>query len=261
MKLSIQNKMGNKIDLTWTDAAAKYREFCLQAVNDENVFSTFRRNPIFTQIMEHFTYDQGLKYLNAIKDNNPKLLEYFDDFKSSENNGSPIVFEYNNVFMSPSTLRYIKVLSDLFNCFGSLEGFKIAEIGSGYGGQCKIIKDIYNVDYYLIDLPEVNLLAKKYLEKTGIKDMRFYSYNNLVKEKYDLVISNHAFSELNRNIQDYYNEMIIQGSKNGYMTCNIMLNNNDCYQLPDYEKMGTLHYAKEEPNTHRYNFVMYWYGK
>lgn len=246
------------MNLIWTEAAERYREFCLQAATDEIIFSTFRRNPIFTQIMEHFNQDQGMKYFNIIKQNHPELLNYFNVFKSSETIGSPLTFEYNGVLLSPSTLRYIKVFSDLFNCFGSLEGFKIVEIGGGYGGQCKIIKDIYNVDYTFIDLPEVNKLACKYLEGTGIKDIRYYTYETLIKRKYDLVISNHAFSELNREIQDYYNKMVIRQSKRGFMTCNIILNGNNGYQISDYEKMGNVHFMSEEPYTHPENFIVYW---
>lgn len=250
--------LNNTLDLTWTEAADRYSKFCLLASKDETVFSTFRRNPIFCQIMEHFNQEQGDKYFNVIKRDHPEVLEYFKYFISSEEYGSPLVFDYGGTLLSPSTLRYIKVFTTIVDCMGSLNGLKIAEIGGGYGGQGKIIKDIYDVDYYFIDLPEVNELAKMYLGKLGITGITFYDYINIVKQDYDLVISNHAFSELNRDIQDYYNDMIIKRSKKGFFTCNVALNGNNGYGIADYEKMGDVKFIDEQPNTHPDNFVMYW---
>jgi hypothetical protein len=186
------------------------------------------------------------------------LIEYFNIFKTSEKYGSPLVYEYEGVLISPSTLRYIKVLSDLIKYFGHLSGFKIAEIGGGYGGLYKVIKDVFDVDYHFIDLPEVNLLAEKFLERNEIFDVRFSSWNEIVKENYNLVISVGAFTEMNREIQDHYNEMIIKGSKNGYMIGSVALNPNNCYQIEDLKKFGNVIFMPEEPNTHPTNFIMYW---
>ena len=52
---------------------------------------------------------------------------------------------------------------------GSLKGFTIAEIGAGYGGQAKIITDVFKVQkYFLIDLPEVTLLQDRYIKELKI---------------------------------------------------------------------------------------------
>jgi hypothetical protein len=249
------------MNLTWTEAANRYHEFCLKAATDENVFSTFRGNPIFTQIMEHFNQEQGERYFNVIKRDNPWLIGYFDKFETSEKFGSPLVFEYEGLLLSPSTLRYVKILSDLVKYFGNLGRFKITEIGGGYGGQCKVIKDVYEVDYHMIDLPGVNLLSEKFLTKTGKDNIRFSTWDTLSKENYDLVISIGAFLELNREIQDHYNEMIISGSSRGYMIGSVILNPNNCYQIEDFKKMGNVVFADEEPNTHPTNFMMYWKEK
>jgi hypothetical protein len=44
--------------------------------------------------------------------------------------------------------------------------------------------------------------------------------NELTKQDYDLFISNYAFTELRREIQDVYLEKIIKNSKRGYITYN-----------------------------------------
>jgi hypothetical protein len=246
------------MDLTWSVIVKEYSEVCLKAYMDETVFSTFRRDPVFTQVMEFHYQEYGQKCLDIIKRDNPGLIKYFNKFKLAEKYGSPLVYEYEGILISPSTLRYVKVLSDLMKYFHNLHGFKIAEIGGGYGGLCKVIKDVFDVDYHFIDLPEVNLLAKKFLKKSGIYDVRFSTWDKLVKEGYYLVISVGAFTEMNREIQDHYNEMIISVSNRGYMIGSVELNPNNCYQIEDLKKFGNVVFMPEEPNTHPTNFIMYW---
>ena len=246
------------MDLTWSVIVDEYCAVCLDAVKNESAFSIFRSNPVYKKVVEHSTCELGHGYLDVIKRDNKRLIKHFNKFKTSDNFGSPLFCGYSGMLISPSTLRYIKILSDLIKYFGSLERFKIAEIGGGYGGQCKIIKDVFNVEYHSIDLPEANLLAQKFLKATGKENVRFSTWDMLVKEKYDLVISVGAFTEMNREIQDHYNEMIISGSKQGYMIGSVELNPNDCYQIDDLKKMGNVVFENEEPNTHPTNFVMHW---
>ena len=171
---------------------------------------------------------------------------------------------YSDIFISPSTLRYIKVLSDLIKIFGNLDGFKIAEIGGGYGGQCKIINDYFNIkNYHIIDLPEVNLLSKKYLQKLNINNVRFSTSKDLIPEDYDLVISNYAYTELDRELQDIYKLNIIDNSKNGYLTCNFISNlfidNSDFYSREELVNLKEkVEIFKEEPLSHSNNFLLTW---
>lgn len=249
------------MDLTWSYIADKYCEVCLRASRDDSAFSVFRIDPIYKQMVEHPTQEHGRKYLDKIKKDNPDLLNYFDKFKTSDKFGSPQIYDFEGLFIAPSTLRDIKVLSDLIKYFGNLNQFKIAEIGGGYGGLCKIIKDMFDVNYHMIDLLEVNLLAERFLMSTGKNNIRFSTWNMLQKEDYDLIIAVGSFTEMNREIQDYYNEMIIKNSQNGYMVGSITLNPNNCYQIADYKKMGEVVFTKEDPNTHPTNFIMYWNAK
>jgi len=60
-------------------------------------------------------------------------------FEANDHVGDPERYLYDKLLISPSTLRYCKVFSDLVNLFTSLDGYSICEIGGGYGGQCRII--------------------------------------------------------------------------------------------------------------------------
>lgn len=54
-----------------------YPDFCNKASLNSKVFSNFRRNPVYLQILEHVTKDDGQKYLDEIKRKNKHLLIFF----------------------------------------------------------------------------------------------------------------------------------------------------------------------------------------
>ena len=243
-----------------------YPQICLAASEDDSIFNKFKTIPAYTEILEHTSVQVGLEYLNIIKRDNPQLLEpkYLEKFKQNDVYGGSSRYDYTDALIAPSTLRYIKVLSDLIKIFGNLNGFKIAEVGGGYGGQCKIINDYFNIEsYHIIDLPEVNKLSKKYLQKLNVDNVRFSSVEDLSIDSYDLFISNYAYTELDASLQNIYKANIIDTSKNGYMICNfisgIFMDNIDFYSKDDLinikEKVEILN---EEPLTHPSNFILTW---
>lgn len=124
--------------------------------------------------------------------------------------------------ITPSTLRYTKVLAELEEMFGSLDDMNIVEIGAGYGGQCKIINDYFKPkSYTLVDLPEILTLDKRYLRKFGYKNILYRTQEELTNtKKYDLLISNYAFSECERSVQYDYIEKLLKNSSKGYLTYN-----------------------------------------
>jgi len=244
-----------------------YPKVCMDAYENDEVFNIFKTIPEYTQILEHTSVEYGQNYIDIIKRDNPWLLEgeLFKKFKTNDLYGSPTIHQYTDFSISPSTLRYIKVLSDLIKLFGSLDGFKISEIGGGYGGQCKIINDCFNIkDYHIIDLDQVNKLSGKYLDKLGVQNVRYSTNDDLNIEEYDLIISNYAYTELDRNLQDLYKKCVIDGSNNGYITCNFIIDFANGGQFDTYSKDELLMLKTntqimiEEPLTNPKNFIEFW---
>jgi len=242
-----------------------YKKVCLEASTNENLFNNFKNNPIYNGILEHVSKDQGQLYLNYINNNFQNLDEYIDRFKKNDIYGGTFLSEYDKIgYISPSTLRYIKVLSDLDTLFGDLNNKKIVEIGVGYGGQCFILSQYYKInDYSLIDLDESLLLTDKYLNKLDVSH-RIININNIseLDEDFDLVISNYAYSELSRELQDLYYEKVIKRSKNGYFTYNFISNlfNIDSYSKEEvFNKFSekNLKIMDEYPNTFENNIILY----
>jgi len=244
----------------------KYPDFCIKASSDALVFSNFRQNSIYRQILEHVDEKTGGLYLDKIIRIRKGLLNDIDKIKDNDLYGNPDIVEYETVGkICPSTLRYAKVMADLLNMFQSLDGIKIAEIGVGYGGQCRIINSICKPkEYTLVDIKPALLLAQCYLDGYVLSpSMEYKTMNELVKQNYDLVISNYAFTELRREIQDVYLERIILNSKCGYLTYNeITPDNFKTYTKDDLINIiPNSHIVDEEPLTHPKNCIIVWGDK
>ena len=127
-----------------------FKNICKSACDDDNIFNNFESNHLFTQILEHTTYEQGLGYINEIENLTKINTSLIEKFKTNDDQGNPKLYSYKEPYgnISPSTLRYIKVLNDLITLFGNLDGMSIVEIGVGYGGQSKIIQDHFNIKEY-----------------------------------------------------------------------------------------------------------------
>ena len=244
-----------------------YPDVCLKASQNDEAFNVFKTVPEYTQILEHTSVEYGQNYIDIIKRDNTHLLneENLNKFKTNDNHGGSITHDYGEFTIAPSTLRYIKVLSDLINTFGDLNGFRIAEIGGGYGGQCKVITDYFDIkDYHIMDIPEANALTERYLNTLGVKNFRNSSFDELGVEEYDLVISNYAYTELDRGLQDVYKTNIIDGSANGYITCNFIIHFAAGGKFDTYSKdellalKGDTETLTEEPLTAPTNFVLVW---
>jgi SAM-dependent methyltransferase len=245
-----------------------YLNVCYDAGTYEDQFKVFKLNPVYTQILEHTSYSQGLSYLLDIQQNFPEYIEHLDLFRLNDQYGSPHQYYYDNIgLISPSTLRYIKVLSDIKNLFGTdFTDKKIIEIGCGYGGQCFIFSQFFkNCKYYLVDLPQVQKLIDKYLNKLKVQNYQLVSMDDLKhnNESYDLVISNYAYSELDIQLQDYYYDNIIKHSDNGYFTLNFISNLFDIksyrkeHLTTKFAKDKTINIIEEEPKTFNNNIILY----
>ena len=61
----------------------KYRELCLQAATQDQIFSGFKGNPLYKPILEHVSYHQGLQYLNRIKSSSSEVYTE-ENFNNNE---------------------------------------------------------------------------------------------------------------------------------------------------------------------------------
>lgn len=211
----------NEMKTSFSDNSS-YPNFCLNASIDDNLFRSFRRNPTYNKIVELLGQEFGSKFLNQIQLNDLRLKE-METFKKNDEYGDPKVFNYKDVgIFSPTTLMYIKILYQIENLFGSLDNKVISEIGVGYGGQARILSKKFKLKKYnLFDLFQVLELAKRYLNNFGDDStFNFLNAENVPKVKSDFVLSNFAFSELRREVQECYLNNVILNSDSGFIIHN-----------------------------------------
>ena len=96
------------------------------------------------------------------------------------------------------------------------------EIGGGYGGLCKVMSSFIKFDQYLLlDLEECNLLSRRYLSIFNLPTLSHRAEEiDEIDENFDLLISNYALSECDRETQMMYIEKFVKRSNNFYIMHN-----------------------------------------
>lgn len=220
-----------------------YLKICRDAVSDDQVFAAFKSHPDYTKVLEHTSYRQGEEYFSLI--NKQWLSEY--NFITNDRYGGPNLQVYDQWAVSPTTLQYIYVLSRLVELCGSLDDMNIIEIGGGYGGQCKIIYDMFRPkSYTIMDLPAVCRLQYKYLSKFGI------TINSMPPNGPTLFMSNYALSELTEQGQgkDISAALVCE---HGYITCN-----GPIYRIEELRKLPGFKISPDIKTERKTNFVITW---
>jgi len=203
---------------------SRYICFVRRATSSDRLFKSFKRNFLYREVLEHIPYSLASIYYESI----PQKLFHLSKSellalcKINDLVGNPILYNFDDLKISGSTLRYVYIASLIVKNLKIKSNSKIVEIGVGYGGQALVLGNLLKIKkYYLIDLPSVSLFAEKYLNSHYL-EFQFESsdLNNFSPESYDLCISNYAFSELPRNLQEIYIKKVILNSQSGFMIMN-----------------------------------------
>jgi len=257
--------VGSKLNRSESDDG-KYIAAVQEAVNDYVSFTGFKRDPRYNAILEHTSIQHGQECLEIILSQSPDFLLRIDDFRNDLEGGAttnkyPFIGE-----ISPSTLRYMKVASDIRAIFGKTEFDIVAEVGVGYGGQLLVNDEVFGFDgYHLFDLPPVLNLASRYLECHVLNNC--YKTSTLNRHdchvNYDLAISNYAFSELPSLLQRKYIEKIFSRSQRGYLTMNSGLPNSafrqDKLSVDELrDLLPRFNIIEERPLTGPNNYIITW---
>lgn len=240
-----------------------YREACLKAVNSPAYFHNFRSMPEYASILECGFEGESSQYL--LKNASKKIIEKLDVFRILDEYGNPTTHKLPKIGkFSGTTLRYIVIADQIEKFFDLPPQPKIAEIGAGFGGQCYILsKTIPFSNYYIFDLPEPELLIEKMMKTLSVDHVSLISQNEpLLEKKIDLLISNYAFSECDRQTQLHYFNKVLLKAERGYMVYN-QLNYFDSFSADELITLLNNHNMKpelhEEPIfTYKDNVLIIW---
>ncbi len=249
--------------ITDSKAHGTYLTLCGLAASDDKVFKSFRSAKVMIQVLDHVSKEQGEGYISEIlkltkwDTNFTKIIEKLDE------HGKPYKFHFKPYGkFSPTLLRYLKVNFDLIKYFGPIDGYNLSEIGGGFGGQASLINLMNSISSYtLYDLVPVLDLTKKFIESNKIPgNFNFNDGTDPKIIKSDLIISNYAFSELSRSMQDQYINNVILNSPRGYITWN-PLSWRDLGGYQSAELIKLIPNSKifpEKPLTYNGNVVIVW---
>jgi len=248
-----------------------YPSLCDLAAKDDAIFSQFRRAKAMYDVLDHVSIDQGQTYIAQIIKSGTWNDAFTDAIKSIDRLGSPRKYYFHGYgTFSPTLLRYLKVYVDLINNFGFLSNLHIAEIGGGFGGQASLNGLLDTpLSQTIYDIAPVLELAKKFINRLQIPGT--FIFKDGVKaypSKSDLVISNYAFCELNRDMQDLYLKNVILPSPRGYITwnslsadnfSNLSTDNNRGYSLAELVRLiPNSQIIPEVPLTSPSNAIIIW---
>jgi hypothetical protein len=242
----------------------RYRALCRLAVEDDRVFSEFRNHPDYTWVLEHVTEELGWRYLEAFR-HDQVVLDHIRSNASANDRGGPEVFDFGfSAPVSPTLLRYGKVAADLRQHFGPLDGMSIVEVGIGYGGQHQVLCGVSRIsNYVMIDLPEVLELAVKWISAYPSSD-ELHLVNGLspirtIAAPADLFLSNYAFSEIERPLQELILADWVAASARGYVTYNHVGGSRDIMSAEEFaRRVPGADIIDEVPQTNPRNCIVIW---
>ena len=263
--------LGKKVFSTTTHASDSEDLFYLNVVRrsltNPKSFSNFRRNFDYREILEHVSYSLGNRYLALGQERYPDFLDILTKSRNIDEVGNPVKFKFMNLGLcSPTRIRYAYVAAEMRNIFNFESIHKIAEIGTGYGGQSAVLQYLKKFSNYIIyDLPEVAELTQRFLVQTNstfVSTIGNWESSNEIHS--DLVISNYAFSELPRSIQEVYLKNVIAKASRGYMIMNSGRTNHtgrstgkmSLDEISTY--LPQMRILEEDPLTSPDNYIIVW---
>jgi hypothetical protein len=194
----------------------------------------FKSNSIYNGVLEHVSFDLGVKYANLIE--NEYSINYEDILGFVEINdryGKPNKekFLYKNkiISSSPTTLRYIYQALLILDHYKETACENMVEVGCGYGGLMLAINyfsqknGIVVKNYHIVDLPEVCRLIHKYssLNSENIHtNLSFHendTYGKNIKDNNLFFISNYCYTEVNKTHNAQYSSVLISKTNNGFI--------------------------------------------
>ena len=190
-----------------------------QAIENEEIFSTFKSNKSYNGIVGMSFPWQADIWIDYIKKNKPAVLENIKKYSLNDTLGGPenLMYITDDILISPNTLRYINTAIDIENFFRFDKKINVCELGVGYGGLSYIMNCHFDIgSYCLVDTPNVQKLSQKYLTLLGIK-----TATTDFKKEVDLFVSEFCLSEFDDlEMYRFYEEYIIN-SKHIYLTMNL----------------------------------------
>ncbi len=197
-----------------------YLAIAQEASKNPSIFEKFRTFPEYRCALE---IDEGETFAQYIRFKLFKLGPYLEECRKLDSIGSPPLTNYQELGdFTPTTLRYIFHADQILKYFNLPDNATVVEIGAGFGGQAHVLQTLHScIKYYIFDLPEVEALISVMMNRLNWRNVCCLQLNEILpEEKVDLLISNYAYSECDREMQLSYFDRVIKKADRGYMIYN-----------------------------------------
>jgi putative sugar O-methyltransferase len=232
-----------------------FRKYCEHITVSDSDFQSFKKHPDFVTVIGNDVLPKHLSDIYELSLINEGLvsIEELQRFKNNDTVGSPVLYNYDSLgYISPGTLYFANVLADIRRQFGNLQNIDVIEIGSGYGGQAKILldSDMSIKNYSVIDIPATLGVCKKYLSHFNYTNVKYMTTSEVNTTGADLVISNWCLSELDEQGIQFYVEHVIRHCQYGYFLMNIWDARKDFLLETIKPYFKNINVVPEYPKTH-----------
>lgn len=202
-------------NMSWTKVCSALVDGSLQSHN-------YRRLIAVKQVVETVGLSDARFYAKRIRHWAPEWLNH-QKVGDVDGWGNPmrcprLLLGTKRAF-SPTTLRYLATALWLKRSGKLPGGARIVEIGVGFGGLVAMNALVSRATTILVDLPQVEQAAQRMLTEIGLDDCAGLS-DRFSETSIPLIISNYAFTELNRELQDAYLERYLKHSEHGMILSN-----------------------------------------
>lgn len=195
---------------------ANWRTACRKAAENADAFSSFRSDPGIAAVAETTPGWKGLVWWGVIETLWPTWATMHIDAiaKLDETGGPPVTVNCGGRDVSPTTLRNLYRMLEIGMY---LYGTHILEIGGGYGALAKLAcKCACPHTYTLYDgVEEAVSLQREYLK--GHHNVVCTSSMSCLDRPYDVVISDYAIGELDRDEATAIAKRVFPGCNRGYL--------------------------------------------
>lgn len=212
----------------------EYEDAISYILKDKNL-SNFKRDDSYRAKLEHVRWNEGLIYLGLIRTemglSDSEIIGYCS---LNDSVGDPILKQYGDLHISPTSLRYIYHTYLIFmQCkLVGMNNIDFVEVGGGYGGLCFAIHhfaDRYKIrikSYTIIDLANPlglqKLYLKKFLNHAHLRFINASTFGKNIHTKNMFLISNYCFSEISLENQHNYIKYLFPKVKHGFMVWNFI---------------------------------------
>lgn len=201
--------------MAWPDACGELADGLRDCRN-------FRRERAVREVVETLGPSDGRHHAARIRRSSPQHLEDLR-VKAVDAWGNP--FRWPGLLLgtassfSPTTLRYLSHALWLRENGRVKPGGTIVEIGVGFGGLAAMNAIVSGARTVLVDLPLVARAASRMLEEVGLAGYGLLEDAAELPQEFS-VVSNYAFTELTKELQDHYIRRFLRASSHGMIVSN-----------------------------------------